>query len=132
LSGSHNQAPGSAGGIDKIILQRQLADLGVERLHINRLLSRSRLRFPEDARRAFQKLIFPLRDLVGLHVKLLGKLGSVFSPLMAAKATLALKVPYGSCADVCSSALLIPAILGCGRTEPPLNHMSQFAEPALS
>src|ERR1035441_9303741 len=37
----------------------------------------------------------------------------------------------GSDADVCSSALLIPAILGCGRTEPPLNPMSEFAEPAL-
>src|ERR1019366_6281454 len=34
-------------------------------------------------------------------------------------------------ADVCSSALLIPAILGCGRTEPPLNPLSEFAEPAL-
>src|ERR1035437_3199293 len=37
----------------------------------------------------------------------------------------------GSDADVCSSALLIPAILGCGRTEPPLNPLSEFAEPAL-
>src|ERR1019366_1084748 len=34
-------------------------------------------------------------------------------------------------ADVCSSALLIPAILGCGRTEPPLKPLSEFAEPAL-
>src|ERR1039458_2224430 len=38
---------------------------------------------------------------------------------------------HGSDADVCSSALLIPAILGCGRTEPPLNPLSEFAEPAL-
>src|ERR1035438_5105485 len=38
----------------------------------------------------------------------------------------------GSCADVCSSALLISAILGCGRTEPPLNPLSEFAVPALS
>src|SRR5580704_10800834 len=38
----------------------------------------------------------------------------------------------GSDADVCSSALLIPAILGCGRTEPPLNPLSEFAEPALN
>jgi hypothetical protein len=33
--------------------------------------------------------------------------------------------------DVCSSALLIPAILGCGRTDPPLKPLSEFAEPAL-
>src|SRR5271157_6064931 len=36
----------------------------------------------------------------------------------------------GSDADVCSSALLIPAILGCGRTDPPLMTVSEFAEPA--
>jgi hypothetical protein len=36
-----------------------------------------------------------------------------------------------SCADVCSSALLIPAILGCERTEPPLKPLSEFAEPNL-
>jgi hypothetical protein len=33
--------------------------------------------------------------------------------------------------DVCSSALPIPAILGCGRTDPPLKPLSEFAEPAL-
>src|ERR1035441_10142239 len=38
----------------------------------------------------------------------------------------------GSDADVCSSALLISAILGCGRTEPPLNSLSEFARPALA
>src|ERR1035437_9024675 len=37
----------------------------------------------------------------------------------------------GSDADVCSSALLSTAILGCGRTEPPLKPLSEFAEPAL-
>ena len=57
---------------------------------------------------------------------------SVFSPLMAAKATFALKAAVWFRADVCSSALLIPAILGCGRTEPPLNPLSEFAGPALS
>ena len=30
------------------------------------------------------------------------------------------------------TVLLIPDILGCGRTEPPLNPLSEFAEPALS
>jgi hypothetical protein len=34
--------------------------------------------------------------------------------------------------DVCSSVLLISAILGYGRTEPPLKPLSEFAEPALN
>src|SRR5258708_28791279 len=38
----------------------------------------------------------------------------------------------GSDADVCSSALLIPAILGCRRKEPPLIPLSEFPEPALN
>jgi hypothetical protein len=37
----------------------------------------------------------------------------------------------GSDADVWSFALLIPAILGGGRTELPLKPLSEFARPAL-
>ncbi len=46
---------------------------------------------PEDAGRPFEKLTLPLRDLVGVDIELLRQLGSVFSPLIAAKATFALK-----------------------------------------
>ncbi len=40
-------------------------------LYVDRLLSRSSLRFTEDARRALQKMALPLRDLIGVNVRLL-------------------------------------------------------------
>src|SRR3954447_23388474 len=45
----------------------------------------------EDRRRPLQELSAPLRDLARMHVELLGQPPSVFSPLMAAIATFALK-----------------------------------------
>src|ERR1035437_6774085 len=99
------------------MLQRQLADLGVKRLDVYRCSCRFHLRFTaKNSDGAFQKLALPLRDLVGMYVKLLSQLrkclfsldggqshqgrkdtfgvgsGVVFSPLMAAKATFALNV----------------------------------------
>jgi hypothetical protein len=52
----------------------------VQRLYIHQLLSRRSLGFPKDARRALQKLALPLRDLVGINVKLLGQLGQSLLP----------------------------------------------------
>jgi hypothetical protein len=45
----------------------------------------------EDRRRALQQLAAPLRDLVRMQSKCWASSASVFSPLMAAIATLALK-----------------------------------------
>ena len=58
----------------KIILQRQLADLRMQRLDIGTvlaLLGRSR----EDFRGAVQQLGLPLRDLVRMHIEPLRQLG---------------------------------------------------------
>jgi hypothetical protein len=51
---------------------------------------------------------------------------------MATKETFALKAACGFHAEVCSSALLIPAILGREQTEPPLFPRYEFARPALT
>jgi hypothetical protein len=59
----------------KIVLQRQLSDLGVKELQIDRRRRRFRLVASENARRAFEKLTTPLRDLVRMDVKLLRKFG---------------------------------------------------------
>jgi hypothetical protein len=57
----------------KIILQRELANLGVQRLEIDwRLPLRRRL--AEDRGGALQELVLPVGDLVGVDVELLGKL----------------------------------------------------------
>ncbi len=56
----------------KRVVQMQLVDLGVVRLHIDDRLLRARL--AEDTGGAFQQLRLPLRNLVGMHVELLGLL----------------------------------------------------------
>src|ERR1017187_3636639 len=48
---------------------------GPKKTVVHQLLSRSSPGTPEDARRALQKLAFPLRDLVGMNIKLLNQLG---------------------------------------------------------
>lgn len=73
----------------KITHQRQLADVGVQRLHIGHRLGMA-VR-PEYAGSAFQKLPPPGRDLVQVNVKLLRQLGQGPLFLTAAKATFALK-----------------------------------------
>ena len=55
----------------KIILQRQFADLGVERFQIDGGLSRVALLLAEHAGRAFEKLALPRRDLVRMNIELL-------------------------------------------------------------
>ena len=56
-----------------IILQRELADLGVQRLEIHWWGSLRR-RLAKDAGRALEQLVLPVGDLVGVDVELLGEL----------------------------------------------------------
>ena len=58
----------------KIILQCQLADLGVQHLQIDRGLIRSQLA-AEHIGRLGQQLVLPVGDLVGVYVMLLCQLG---------------------------------------------------------
>jgi hypothetical protein len=55
----------------KIILQRQLADLCVQRLQIHRRLSDGRARRAEHIGRSLLQLPLPFRDLVRMNLKLL-------------------------------------------------------------
>jgi hypothetical protein len=57
----------------KIVRQRQLADLGVQHLHVDHRFGRAGLR-AEHVRRTFQELRSPLRDQVRMNVELLRQL----------------------------------------------------------
>ena len=59
----------------KIVLQRQLSDLRMKSLQIDRRRPRIAFPAPENAGRAFEKLTLPLRDLVGVDFELLRQLG---------------------------------------------------------
>jgi hypothetical protein len=74
----------------KNVLERQFADLRVQRPHVDCRCRLGRGDSAKDAGGAFQELRAPLRDLVRVHVELLGQFDSVFSPRMAVSATLAL------------------------------------------
>jgi hypothetical protein len=76
-----------------IVFQRQLADLSVRRLHVNRRLHRSiATARAENIGGPALELRLPRRDLIGMHVELLRQLSpGVRSALMAASATFALK-----------------------------------------
>ena len=69
----------------KIILQRQLPDLGVQRLQIHWRRARLALLLTENARRSFEKLGFPLRDLIGVNVELLRQFGQRLLALQSRK-----------------------------------------------
>jgi hypothetical protein len=59
--------------LKKIVLQRKLADLGVQRGQIDRL---ARLRSgAKGVGRVFEQLPPPLGDLVGMPLEMLGQLG---------------------------------------------------------
>ena len=79
----------------KIILQRQLADLGVKRFQIDGGFFRLCLLLSENARRALQQLTPPRGDLVGVHIELLRQFGKSLLALDRANATVALKA--GEC-----------------------------------
>lgn len=108
-------------------------DLGVKRLHIDR---RRGLRCRLGAKHpgcAFQQLILPLFDPIGVHIKLLGhNSASVLSPLRAASATFALKV--GLWLRQVRFVMASP-LGGEGAVRGLKNHLtlvSNFPEPALS
>lgn len=64
----------------------------MQRLHVDHGRGGFRLRLgPKYTGSPVKKLATPLRDLVGVDVELLRQVGSVFSPLIAANATFALK-----------------------------------------
>jgi hypothetical protein len=69
----------------KIVLHRQLSDLGMERLHIDRRRIRSGARHSaEHPGSPFLKLRLPLRHLVGVNVEVLRQLSQrVLAPLSA-------------------------------------------------
>ena len=57
----------------KIILQRQPTDLGVQLTQVHRW--RRSCIGPDHAGRAREELVLPVHDLVGVHVMQLGQLG---------------------------------------------------------
>jgi hypothetical protein len=59
----------------KIVLQGQLADLGMQRLDVSRWGRGFRAGFPKRISRTLQQLTALLRDLVGVHIELLRQLG---------------------------------------------------------
>jgi hypothetical protein len=76
----------------KIILQRQFSNLGIECFDIDGGARRFGPGFiAKNARRPLKELVFPLLDLIGVHIELLDNSTSVCSPLTAASATFALK-----------------------------------------
>jgi hypothetical protein len=78
--------------VQKIVLQRQLSDLGMQRLHVDSWLRGSLAAAgTEHIGCPFLELRLPRCDLIGVDVELLRKL-SQFAPFGAASATFALKV----------------------------------------
>jgi hypothetical protein len=74
------QAPGlGERAFKKIILQRDLADLRMERLHVNRRLDGTPL--CEDHGGTAQQLFAPLADLVRMHIEALRQLGEAWPRL---------------------------------------------------
>jgi hypothetical protein len=75
----------------RIVLERQLPDLRVQRLHVH---SRGRLDLcvkAKDARGTFQKLGAPLRDLAAMHIELLSEFDQRLLALDDRQCHLALK-----------------------------------------
>lgn len=65
----------------KIILQRQLPDLRVQRLQVDRWLARRLARCAEYISRTLLKLSLPFGDLVRMYIELLGQFGQcTFTP----------------------------------------------------
>jgi len=92
---------------------RQLANLGVQRLHVDRRLRRFAMAVrPEDPRCAFQQLAAPDRDLVRLNVELPHQLGQRLFALHGSQGHLRLEdravVPACSLRHLisCSAAML--------------------------
>jgi len=74
----------------KIILQRQLSNLRMERFQIHSWSMERPWPRTQILRQPLQKLCFPLRDLVDVHVELLRQLDQRLLALRAANATFAL------------------------------------------
>ncbi len=73
----------------------------------------------ENASRPFEKLAFPLRDLIGMNIEPPSQFGQRLLALRAASATFALKAGRGDHARRCQAV-------------NPLNDLSRFARPTLS
>ena len=71
--------------------KRQLADLGVQALQVDARSRRFALVLAEHPSRAFEKLGFPLGDLIGVDVKLLRQLGERLLPLHGGQSHLRLE-----------------------------------------
>jgi hypothetical protein len=74
----------------KIVLQHQLADLGVQVFAVGDIVL-GRFAALEDFAGALQQLRLPVRNRVRFRSKRLARSEIVWSPLIAAKATFALK-----------------------------------------
>ena len=75
----------------KILLHRQLPNLGVELLGLPLGLCRLDRTGAEHMLGLRHQLLFPVLDLIRVHLELLGQIGQVRSPRTAANATVALK-----------------------------------------
>ena len=74
----------------KIVDQRQLANLGVQRFHIDRFFNDAASFGSENPGSPFEKLAPPLRVLIGMNVKLLRQIRQRLFALTGASATFAL------------------------------------------
>lgn len=76
----------------KIVLQRQFADLSVKRVHIDGRPRRFHLlSITENSRSSLKELVFPMLDLIVMHVKLLRQSHQSLLSSDGASATFALK-----------------------------------------
>jgi len=129
----HRFALSGERAFQKIVLQRQLPDLGVRRLQIRRRRTGLALLLPKNAGRLTENLGFPLRELIGMNIELLSQLGQRLLALQGGQSRFCLEgrgvVPRVSAS---SSRLLIRSdhARRC-QAENPLMLLSKYARPAL-
>lgn len=116
----------------KIVLQRQLPNLCVQRLHVHRRLGPPGPAV-EHVRHPFEKLRCPLRDLVRMHVEVLRQVRERQIPLHGGQRHLRLE---GRCVAPPGSSGHGPLLSGRHprrrQADTPLIPLSRFPEPALS
>jgi len=113
-----------------IVLQRQLSDLGVERLHIDRGCGRRPTSDPKLGRRCF-KLRFPCCDLIGVNVECSASWAIGAIALHGGQSTFALKAgEWFRRGRLLMVFFLLFTAISPLSAETPLNRPVQISEPA--
>lgn len=114
----------------KIVRQRQLADLGMQRLHVDCWLSWIRGAVgSEQTRHAVQQLAAPSHDLFRVDVEKLRQLGKRLLALHGSQCHLRLECRTVVRGGVCSSHLLSCSHIDRRQAENPLITPSKFSRP---